>query len=255
MLTVNELFSGIGAFRKALINLNIPHEIVGISEIDKFAIKSYEAIYGKTFNYGDISKVEKLNYADLWTYGFPCQDISVAGLGMGIVEGVTRSGLVYEVYRLLSVAKEHNELPKYLILENVKNLVGKQYKEQFLAWLDWLDQLGYDNYWQVMNSKDYGIPQNRQRVFVVSVRKDLGIKFKFPEPRPLECSMVDFLENEEDVDPRWYLSDKYITYAKELTKEQIKVNGTPANIKLISFYGNTTVNETNTTATGIAVSS
>ena len=79
MITVNELFSGIGAFRKAFINLGIPHRIVGISEIDKYAIKSYEAVYGKTRNYGDISVVDKLDYADLWTYGFPCQDISVAG--------------------------------------------------------------------------------------------------------------------------------------------------------------------------------
>lgn len=87
MLTVNELFSGIGAFRKALERLNIPHEIIGISEIDKYAIKSYEAIYGKTRNYGDITKIEKLDYADLWTYGFPCQDISSAGRRAGIVEG------------------------------------------------------------------------------------------------------------------------------------------------------------------------
>lgn len=79
MIKVNELFAGIGAFRKALERLNIPHEIVGISEIDKYAIKSYEAIYGATRNYGDISKVAKLDYADLWTYGFPCQDISQAG--------------------------------------------------------------------------------------------------------------------------------------------------------------------------------
>ena len=78
-LTVNELFAGIGAFRKALINLGIPHEIVGISEVDKFAIKSYQAMYGETRNYRDISKVERLDYADLWTYGFPCQDVSLAG--------------------------------------------------------------------------------------------------------------------------------------------------------------------------------
>ena len=91
MLTVNELFAGIGAFRKALIRLGIPHEIVGISEIDKYAIKSYNAIYGETRNYGDISKVERLDYADLWTYGFPCQDISLAGQLKGIVKGETRN--------------------------------------------------------------------------------------------------------------------------------------------------------------------
>lgn len=94
---MNELFAGIGAFRKALINIDIPHEIVGISEVDKFAIKSYQAIYGETRNYGDISKVEKLDYADLWTYGFPCQDISIMGKKAGIAKGITRSGLLHEV--------------------------------------------------------------------------------------------------------------------------------------------------------------
>lgn len=140
MIKVNELFAGIGAFRKALERLNIPHEIVGISEIDKYAIKSYEAIYGTTRNYGDISKVAKLDYADLWTYGFPCQDISQAGHQAGIIKGETRSGLLYEVERLLSVAAEHGELPKYLILENVKNLVGRKFIKQFEAWLAWLDE-------------------------------------------------------------------------------------------------------------------
>lgn len=162
MIKVNELFAGIGAFRKALERLNIPHEIVGISEIDKYAIKSYEAIYGATRNYGDISKVAKLDYADLWTYGFPCQDISQAGHQAGIIKGETRSGLLYEVERLLSVAAEHGELPKYLILENVKNLVGKKFIKQFEAWLSWLDELGYNSYWQVINAKDCGIPQNRE---------------------------------------------------------------------------------------------
>ena len=151
MITVNELFSGIGAFRKAFINLGIPHRIVGISEIDKYAIKSYEAIYGKTRNYGDISVVDKLDYADLWTYGFPCQDISVAGEQKGIVKGETRSGLLYEVQRLLVVAQEHNELPKWLILENVKNLAGKKFISDFESWVAWLDALGYNTYWQVIN--------------------------------------------------------------------------------------------------------
>lgn len=115
MIKVNELFSGIGAFRKALENLEMPHEIVGISEIDKFAIKSYEAIYGKTRNYGDISKIDKLDYADLWTYGFPCTDISLAGKQAGIVKGETRSGLLFEVERLLIESQKADELPKYLI--------------------------------------------------------------------------------------------------------------------------------------------
>lgn len=165
MLKVNELFSGIGAFRKALIRLNIPHEIVGISEIDKYAIKSYEAIYGNTRNYGDISKVEKLDYADLWTYGFPCQDISLAGEMKGLIKGETRSGLLYEVQRLLQVASNEKELPKYLIMENVKNLVSKKFITDFEGWLNWLDSLGYENFWQILDSKHYGIPQQREREY------------------------------------------------------------------------------------------
>lgn len=222
MIKVNELFAGIGAFRKALERLNIPHEIVGISEIDKYAIKSYEAIYGKTRNYGDISKVDKLDYADLWTYGFPCQDISQAGRQAGIVKGETRSGLLYEVQRLLSVSKDNDELPKYLILENVKNLVGKKFIDQFNSWLDWLDDLGYNSYWKVINAKDCGIPQNRERVFVVSIRKDIDIDFSFCDPVPLQCSMVDFLE--EDVEEKYYLSDATIDGYNARTERNLVTN-------------------------------
>lgn len=213
MIKVNELFAGIGAFRKALERLNILYEIVGISEIDKYAIKSYEAIYGATRNYGDISKVAKLDYADLWTYGFPCQDISQAGHQAGIIKGETRSGLLYEVERLLSVAAEHGELPKYLILENVKNLVGKKFIKQFEAWLAWLDELGYNSYWQVINAKDCGIPQNRERVFAVSIRKDIDAGFAFPQPQTLQCSMDDFLE--ENVEEKYFLSDAFLEDAEE----------------------------------------
>lgn len=222
MIKVNELFSGIGAFRKALERLNIPHEIVGISEIDKYAIKSYEAIYGATRNYGDISKIEKLDYADLWTYGFPCQDISVAGQQRGIVKGETRSGLLYEVQRLLMAAEQANELPKYLILENVKNLVGKKFIKQFESWLQWLDDLGYNNYWQVINAKDCGIPQNRERVFAVSIRKDIDTGFSFPRPVPLQCSMFDMLD--ENVEEKYYLSDNFISYAENRTVSN-SING------------------------------
>ena len=170
MLKVNELFSGIGAFRKALINLKIPHEIVGISEIDKYAVKSYEAMYGQTRNYGDISKIDTLDYADLWTYGFPCQDVSIAGLKRGIVKNETRSGLLYEVKRLLVNSALVDELPKYLIMENVKNLVGKKFKADFDKWLDWLSRMGYENYWQVLNAKDYGVAQNRERESICNKR-------------------------------------------------------------------------------------
>ena len=196
MITVNELFSGIGAFRKALIKLDIPHRIVGISEIDKYAIKSYEAMFGATRNYGDISKVEKLDYADMWTYGFPCQDISIAGQQAGMVKNETRSGLLYEVQRLLATAALYDELPKYLVLENVKNLVGNKFRKDFESWLEWLAELGYNNYWQVINAKDCGIPQNRERVFVVSIRRDIDDgTFTMPKPLPLSKTLSDLLES------------------------------------------------------------
>ena len=178
-------------------------KVVGIAEIDKYAIKSYEAIHGKIRNYGDISKIEKLDYADFWTYSFPCQDISVAGRQRGINEN-TRSGLLYQVERLLNVSKEHDELPKYLMLENVKNLVGKQFKPQFDEWIKRLDDLGYNTYWKVLNAKNYGIPQNRERVFAISIRKDIDTGYEFPQGFELKLRLKDILESE--VDEKYYLS-------------------------------------------------
>ena len=215
-LTVNELFAGIGAFRKALINQNIPHEIVGISEIDKYAIKSYEAMYGETRNYGDISKVERLDYADLWTYGFPCQDISLAGDMKGIVKGETRSGLLHEVERLLEVAKEEGTLPKFLIMENVKNLVSKKFIGDFQRWIDKLSDLGYTTEWKTLIASDYGIPQRRERVFAVSVRKDKG-GYSFPNPIPLEKKFKDFLETE--VEEKYFLRKETFEYLKNHSEE------------------------------------
>lgn len=223
ILTVNELFSGIGAQRKALDRLGIAHEVVGVCEIDKYAIQSYEAIFGKTYNYGDICTAERLEYADLWTYSFPCQDISVAGNQKGI-SSETRSGLLYQVQRLLEVAKDEGKLPKYLLLENVKNLVGKKFKSQFDDWLFYLDQLGYDTYWQVLNAKHYGIPQNRERVFAISIRKDLNQSFEFPKPEELKIRLKDILEDE--VDEKYYLKQSMVDYfIKNSLNNEEKGNG------------------------------
>jgi len=224
MLRVNELFAGIGAFRKALIRLGVEHEIVGISEIDKFAIKSYEAIYGETRNYGDISKVEALDYADLWTYGFPCQDISLAGFQKGIVKGETRSGLLYEVRRLMLVAMLDDTLPKYLIMENVKNLVSKKFLPDFEAWLEWLDTMGYNSYYQVMNAADYGVPQKRERVFVISIRKDVDTGFQFPSPIDLDIKFRDMLEPVEEIPEKYFLSDERIDYYERTSKRMEEAN-------------------------------
>lgn len=138
------------------------------------------------------------------TWGFPCQDISIAGKMKGIKEGETRSGLYYEGYKILKEKR-----PKYSIIENVKNLTSKRFKSQFESILKDLSDLGYTNYWQVLNAKNYGIPQNRERVFIVSIRNDVAQSgFCFPQEVPLKWKLKDFLE--DIVDEKYYLSKKGI---------------------------------------------
>ena len=205
-LRLIELFAGIGSQTQALTNIGVPHTVVGISEIDKYAIQSYEAMHGKVNNFGDIRAIKALPSADLWTYSFPCQDISVAGKGAGIKEG-TRSGLLFEVERFLNVANDEGTLPKYLLLENVKNLVSKKFIADFDRWLDFLSSLGYTNYWQILNAKDYGIPQNRERVFCVSIRGEHS-PYKFPEKQELTLRLRDMID--EEVDEKYYLKESTI---------------------------------------------
>lgn len=206
-IKVIELFAGVGSQAMALRNIGIDYEVLGISEIDKFAIKSYEAIHGEVHNFGDISKIEKLPYCDLLTYSFPCQDLSIAGHQKGINKD-TRSGLLLEVERLLLKAKENRTLPKYLLLENVKNLVGKKFIKDFERWLSFLNSLGYYSNWEVLNAKDYGIPQNRERIFVVSSLENMH--YKFPKPVELKPKMKDLLE--EKVNEKYYLSEQYLKH-------------------------------------------
>ena len=206
-IKVIELFAGVGSQAMALRNIGIDYEIIGISEIDKFAIKSYEAIHGEVKNFGDITKINKLPYCDLLTYSFPCQDLSIAGQQKGISKD-TRSGLLLEVERLLLKAKENGTLPKYLLLENVKNLVGKKFIKDFERWLSFLNSLGYYSNWEVLNAKDYGIPQNRERIFVVSSLENMH--YKFPNPVELKSKMKDLLE--EKVNEKYYLSEQCLKY-------------------------------------------
>ena len=199
MLRVFEAFAGYGSQSIALKNLGIEYEVVAISEIDKYAIKAYEAIHGPTNNLGDICKINPSDIPDhdLFTYSFPCQDLSVAGKQAGLGKG-TRSGLLYECEKIIEAKK-----PKYLLLENVKNLVGKKFKPQFDEWLDYLESLGYTNYWQVLNAKDYGVPQNRERVFVVSILGEHE-PYEFVDKMPLDKCIADILEDE--VDEKYYVS-------------------------------------------------
>ena len=204
MLKVRTLFSGIGAPESALKNIGIDYELVDFCEVDKYAVKSYCAVHGvsEDKNLGDITKVwgRSLPYADLLVWGFPCTDISVAGKQAGIIEGGTRSGLYYEGLRILRETK-----PKYSIIENVKNLTGKQFKAEFEQMLIDIKEIGYNNYWKVLNAKNYGIPQNRERVFIVSIRADIDTgKFEFPIGFDNGLRLKDFLENE--VDEKYYIN-------------------------------------------------
>lgn len=203
------LFSGIGAFEKALERLNIPFDLVGYCEIDKFASKAYSLLHKipESMNLGDITKVNEKQLPqdiDLITYGFPCQDISLAGHQKGLLNedgSRTRSGLFFDALRII----EHTQ-PKVAIAENVKNLIGKKFKEQFRVVLNSLEDAGYNNYWKILNAKDYEMPQNRERVFIVSIRKDIdsGI-FIFPESVPLVKRLKDLLES--DVHEKYYVKD------------------------------------------------
>lgn len=216
MLKVLSLFSGIGAFEKALERLNIDYELVGFSEIDKYAIKSYCAIHGvsESLNLGDVSKIDTSTLpkdVDLLTHGSPCQDFSMAGKQAGgDKDSGTRSSLMYETIRIIGDIK-----PKYIIWENVKNLLSKKHIHNFNNYLKALDDLGYNSYYQVLNAKDYGIPQNRERVFTVSIRKDIDPynlfqPFPFPEKQELKLRLKDILE--DNVDEKYYLSEKMIKY-------------------------------------------
>lgn len=212
MLRVTEAFGGIGAQRRALQALGIPFEVVEYIDFDKYAVTSYNAIYGENFEPVDITKLERLKPTDLLTYSFPCQDISVAGLGKGIVRGGTRSGLLYEIERLLLQAQKDGWLPKILLLENVKNLVGKKYKPQFDEWLEFLETLGYKTQWFVLNSKDFGMAQSRERVFAISTLKVQTVLYK-PIYLKQEMSLKDYLE--DNVDDIYFLNeDKKLKISK-----------------------------------------
>ena len=327
-LKLLELFSGIQAQERALRQLPIEYESIGVCDCDKDVLvsaaamrfnleeeiknfnfpsqdKMIEYLQNKNIGYsfeknkhtitsrtpitklkqyyiannllknlGDISKVDRLPYADLVTYSSPCQSFSVAGKLAGAKKickvcgheweidfsnpnynykcphcdsvnlESTTSGLLQEVQRLLSVAYENNELPKYLLLENVKNLVGKKFRPQFDAWIRWLDSIGYNTYYQVLNSKHFGIPQNRERIFALSIRKDVDNgKFKFPEQIPLTTRLKDILE--KTVDEKYYLSgDKVESILANFIARQNEASGINPKDQATTFDGLTDVAHT-----------
>lgn len=217
-----ELFAGIGSQAKALENLGVPFEHWFVSEIDKYAIASYNAVHGTNFEPNDIQEIhaadlkiaERESYCYILTYSFPCQDLSLAGNQKGMTKGSgTRSGLLWEVERLLD---ECTELPQVLLMENVPQVIGKKNIKDFQSWRSKLESLGYSNYVQLLNSKDYGIPQNRNRCFMVSILGEYH--YTFPKKKPLKLKLKDMLE--DNVDEKYYLSQEMIQFYIANSKKQ-----------------------------------
>lgn len=215
-----ELFGGIGACSEAMNNLGLDYEIADYVEIDKYACASYNAIHGTNFLPQDILEWDKDIDVNFIMHGSPCQDFSLAGKQAGGDEGSgTRSSLMYETIRIVEKLR-----PRYVLWENVKNVLGKQHKHNFDNYLNRMSELGYTNYYQVLNAKDYGIPQNRERVFTVSILGDGD--FKFPEKEELKLRLKDILE--ESVDEKYYLDDTQVeriyksTYNTSRTRIQEK---------------------------------
>ena len=197
-MKVLELFGGIGACTTALRRIGVDVEVADYVEIDKYAVASYNAINGTNFEPQDICTWDKTIEVDLIMHGSPCQDFSVAGKQAGgDVGSGTRSSLMYETIRIVGKLR-----PKYVVWENVKNLLSAKHRHNFDAYLDTMKALGYTNYYQVLNAKDYGIPQNRERVFTISILGEHK-PFVFPNKEQLEIRLKDLLEDE--VEEKYYL--------------------------------------------------
>ena len=217
-LRLVELFAGIGAQRRALENVGeregIQIDTVGISEIDPYALQSYEAIFGDLPNLGDIRSIRSLPGCEICTYSFPCQSLSKTGRREGMTKGTeTESSLLWEVERLLS---ESSELPEWLIMENVPEVISVRNLPDFHVWVRTLASHGYSSKWGILNSLDFGVAQNRSRCFMVSHLN--GPVPDLPRGFPLESRLRDYLE--PDVDERYYLSEQRLKGLLASTEKQ-----------------------------------
>lgn len=206
-LKIIELFGGIGACTSALKRINVNYKIVDYVDNDKYAVASYNAINNTNFEIQDIRDWNKKVDADFIMHGSPCQDFSLAGKQAGgDIGSGTRSSLMYETIRIVGQIR-----PKYVLWENVKNILSKKHIHNFNKYIEALNVLGYNNYYKVLNAKDYGVPQNRERIYTVSIRKDVDKnKFEFPKEEKLILKLKDILEKE--VDDKYYLSEKMKDY-------------------------------------------
>jgi len=219
-------FSGIGSQEMAMKSIGADFEIYKAVEFDEFAITSYNAIHNTSFPVLDITNVhgkdfeivDKDKYNYVFFYSYPCTDLSVAGKMEGMAEGSgTRSALLWEVKRIIDELPD-DQLPDVLIMENVPQVHSQQNIVEFNKWLDYLRSRGYYSHYQDLNAKDFGIPQNRERCFCVSILSKEYVDFEFPKPIPLKYVMKDFLE--EEVDEKFYIkSDKAKKLIEQLVEE------------------------------------
>lgn len=215
-LKVLSLFSGIGAFEEALNNLGVNHKIINYCEKKEYIARAYSIIHNidEKYNLGDITQVDPyyLDDFNLMTYGFPCQDISALGSKKGLIDNegnLTRSGLFYKAMEIADVKR-----PEYMIAENVQRLVSKDMKKDFNNMLHLLDDLNYNTYWKKLNTKNYGIPQSRNRVFLISIRKDIDdYSFDFPEKIPLTIKAKDLYD--EYAEDEYYLEERHSKYYED----------------------------------------
>ena len=198
-----ELFAGIGSQAMALRDIGVNFEHHRAIEIDPFAIKSYNAIHGTSFESNDITKLHgddlgitsKDQYEYIMTYSFPCQDLSKAGKQAGMSKNSgTRSGLLWEVERILKELNDTDSLPQVLLMENVPDVIGTKNINDFNEWYAFLESMGYQSYYKLLNAWDYGVPQNRNRCFMISVLGNYN--YTFPYPVPLEKRLSSFSPTE-----------------------------------------------------------
>ena len=222
-LIISSMCTGIGSFEMAMRNLKIPHISRFAIEIDKYAKQTFLANFETETMYDDMTTYDYIGdkwYSDLLVAGIPCQAFSLAGKRLGELDA--RGLLFYDFYRYVK-----NQQPKYFIIENVKGLLSMDKGNVFNNWKMLLgqsengtaflhnheDSLMYNLHWKVLNTKNYGLPQNRERVFLIGIRKDLPNDFVFPKEIPLELRLKDLLE--ESVDDKYYLSEKTTEYVKK----------------------------------------